>query len=60
MNELPSAALQSKHACHTHGHRDEFLATANFGPPPFHLDYGCEIVGSILRYEVDAGELSVR
>jgi len=44
MNKLPSVALQSKHACHTHSYWDELLATANLGLPSFHLDNAREVV----------------
>jgi hypothetical protein len=48
MNKLPSAALQPKHASHTHSYRDEFLATADLGSPAFHLNDTREIIGCIL------------
>src|SRR5271166_3121399 len=47
MNKLPTAVLQPKQACHAHCYGDEFLSTADFASPPFHLDNTGEIAGGI-------------
>src|SRR3954467_1850306 len=48
MNKPPSTVLQSEYAGHAQSYRDQFLAVADFGSPPLHLNDAREIIGSIL------------
>ena len=59
MNELPSILLQSKHAGHTYGYLDEFLAAADLSSPALHLDDAREVVGYIICYEFYTSDLSI-
>ena len=59
MNELPTSALQPKHARHADSHRHHFLSTSDPTSTAFHLDDAGEIVGDILCYEFHLGEFSV-
>lgn len=59
MNELPTSALQPKHAGHADSHRCHFLSTSNLTLAAFNLDDAREIVRSVFRYELDIGGFSV-
>ena len=60
MNELPVSALQPKHAGCADSHRHDFLSTSDLTSTAFHLDNaGGKIVGEVLGYEFDIGDLSV-
>src|SRR3989442_1426623 len=59
MNELPTSALQPKHAGHADSHRQHFLSTSDLTSTAFHLDDAGEVVGDVLRYEFDIGDFSV-
>ena len=59
MNELPTSALQPKHAGRADSHRYDFLSTSDLTSTAFHLDDAGKIVGDVLGYEFDIGDLSV-
>ena len=59
MNELPASALQPKHAGRTDSQRHDFLSTSDPTSTAFHLDDAGKIVGEVLGYEFDFGDLSV-
>ena len=59
MNEPPASALQPKHAGHADSQGYDFLSTSDLTSTAFHLDDAGEIVGEVLGYEFDIGDLSV-